>query len=340
MSQYQQVCSSQNTFHLIHTNDDQLAQNLRDGLHSVVSSTDLPDPNSATPTATSSTSAGASTHDSFISDLEGGAESIASKRRRLMAWFSRNVPVRNTYQRLHNGWTSGRMLTDRPGRFVGHGTDGVFRNLVAKPDANTESELFEQWPPLYDDAAADTLPEYWELAVVLSMYDDEVFVEGLPVGNLALFVWNALVLVAFQWVGFLLCYLLHTSHGAKQGARAGLGITLVLAGWKLVPSNFGRADRTPPRFIIDNPMEFDILHESQHGHLDTYTPTGSLGPMHMAKAASFGPTPYFAYGVVALGVLVTAFSFIDFWKVKRTERELLAPRAEPATTSVTEEVQS
>lgn len=36
-----------------------------------------------------------------------------------------------------------------------------------------------------------------------------------------------LVSMSFQFVGFLLTYLLHTSHAAKHGSRAGLGITLI-----------------------------------------------------------------------------------------------------------------
>lgn len=33
--------------------------------------------------------------------------------------------------------------------------------------------------------------------------------------------------MSFQFVGFLLTYLLHTTHAAKNGSRAGLGITLI-----------------------------------------------------------------------------------------------------------------
>jgi hypothetical protein len=36
-----------------------------------------------------------------------------------------------------------------------------------------------------------------------------------------------LVSCSFQFVGFLLTYLLHTTHAAKHGSRAGLGITLI-----------------------------------------------------------------------------------------------------------------
>jgi hypothetical protein len=111
-------------------------------------------------------------------------------------------------------------------------TDGVFSNLSAKPESVTEKE--DENPPPYEAAAADAAPPYWETTVITpGVNGDEVFVEGLPVGNFFAFVWNMLVSMSFQFVGFLLTYLLHTSHAAKNGSRAGLGITLVQYGFYL-----------------------------------------------------------------------------------------------------------
>lgn len=42
-----------------------------------------------------------------------------------------------------------------------------------------------------------------------------------------------LISVAFNFLGFVLTYLLHTTHAAKYGSRAGLGITLIQYGWAL-----------------------------------------------------------------------------------------------------------
>lgn len=116
---------------------------------------------------------------------------------------------------------------------------------MAKPDTEEMRQEQELNPPSYEEAAADASPEYWESTMISPMYEDEVFVQGLPVGNIANFVWNALVTVAFQFVGFILCYLLHTSHAAKQGSRAGLGVNLIMYGWNLVPQNFGHPDQLP-----------------------------------------------------------------------------------------------
>jgi hypothetical protein len=42
-----------------------------------------------------------------------------------------------------------------------------------------------------------------------------------------------IVSVSFQFVGFLLTYVLHTTHSAKYGSRAGLGLTLIQFGLTL-----------------------------------------------------------------------------------------------------------
>lgn len=53
----------------------------------------------------------------------------------------------------------------------------------------------------------------------------------MPVGSIFSFIWNAMISMAFQLVGFLLTYLLHSTHAAKSGSRAGLGITLIQYGF-------------------------------------------------------------------------------------------------------------
>jgi hypothetical protein len=47
------------------------------------------------------------------------------------------------------------------------------------------------------------------------------------------FLWNALISWSFEVVGFLLTYLLHSTHAAKNGSRAGLGITLIKYGFSM-----------------------------------------------------------------------------------------------------------
>ncbi|PNS21231.1 hypothetical protein CAC42_1010 [Sphaceloma murrayae] len=120
------------------------------------------------------------------------------------------------------------------GRVYGGGSstrDGVFANISAKPVAGVDD--LEEKPPTYEQAAADATPPYWETTILTpgGYSSDDVFVDGLMVGSMFSFVWNALISMSFQLIGFLLTYLLHTTHAAKHGSRAGLGITLIQYGF-------------------------------------------------------------------------------------------------------------
>lgn len=277
------------------------------------------------------------------SDLEGQSDSVGlSARQRALNVLHFMFPVRQTYERLSNGLATGRMQVNTPGRFVGQGTDGVFRNLMAKPDTEATRVGQEQHPPSYEEAAADATPEYWETTMISPMYEDEVFVQGLPVGNLANFVWNTLVTVAFQLVGFILCYLLHTSHAAKHGTRAGLGISLIMFGYNIVPANSGRSDRIPPKYEPNNPNLFDIsksLSIKTGGQLDTYQLTFKQG-LNIGAMYTSGKGPYFAYGMIAFGLFVVIKALVDFYRIKQTELQILAPQAQPETHTTTEEMES
>ena len=78
------------------------------------------------------------------------------------------------------------------------------------------------------------MPPYWETTVhaPAEMLDPHAFmiVDDLPSGSLFAFVMTAFVSYFFQFAGFVLTYLLHTTHAAKYGSRAGLGATLIQFG--------------------------------------------------------------------------------------------------------------
>jgi hypothetical protein len=57
--------------------------------------------------------------------------------------------------------------------------------------------------------------------------------EHLPTGSVFSFLWNLMVSISFQFIGFLLTYLLHTTHAARYGSRAGFGVTLIQYGFAL-----------------------------------------------------------------------------------------------------------
>ncbi|ETS07184.1 hypothetical protein M419DRAFT_95002 [Trichoderma reesei RUT C-30] len=115
----------------------------------------------------------------------------------------------------------------------GVGTDGVFANMSARPERTDVNAEKEEQPPTYEQAAADAAPPYWETTILAPGYGgaDEVYVDGMPVGSVFSFIWNGMISTSFQLVGFLLTYLLHSTHAAKNGSRAGLGITLIQYGF-------------------------------------------------------------------------------------------------------------
>ncbi len=63
-----------------------------------------------------------------------------------------------------------------------------------------------------------------------------MYIDGMPVGSVFSFIWNGMISMSFQLVGFLLTYLLHSTHAAKNGSRAGLGITLIQYGFYMKSS--------------------------------------------------------------------------------------------------------
>ncbi|KAM7202995.1 Protein of unknown function (DUF2370) domain containing protein [Naviculisporaceae sp. PSN 640] len=112
-------------------------------------------------------------------------------------------------------------------------SDGVFSNLTAKPERGGPEK--EELPPTYEQAAADAAPPYWETTILAPGLGgpDEVYIDGMPVGSFFSFVWNGMISMSFQLVGFLLTYLLHSTHAAKNGSRAGLGVTLITYGFSM-----------------------------------------------------------------------------------------------------------
>lgn len=97
-------------------------------------------------------------------------------------------------------------------------------------------EAQKEVPPSYASAQADAVPPYWETTIhapSASTAPGDMVVDALPTGSLFSFLWNMLVSISFQFVGFLLTYLLHTTHAAKLGSRAGLGVTLIQYGFAM-----------------------------------------------------------------------------------------------------------
>ncbi|PBP23119.1 metal homeostatis protein bsd2, partial [Diplocarpon rosae] len=203
----------------------------------------------------------------------------------------------------------------------GSGSDGVFANLSAKPE---RGEKLEEHPPTYEQAAADAAPPYWETTILAPGMGgpDEVYVDGLPVGSVFSFIWNGMISMSFQLVGFLLTYLLHTTHAAKNGSRAGLGITLVQYGFYMK----GSSSITPPANGAEpqyqqppdpNSHEFDpsAVDGNTAGGMDSGTGAGGWSDV--------GTNDILAYILMIVGWFILIRAVSDFLKARRHEQLVL-----------------
>ncbi|KAJ8120745.1 hypothetical protein O1611_g10286 [Lasiodiplodia mahajangana] len=114
--------------------------------------------------------------------------------------------------------------------------------MTARPERG--EKVVEEAPPTYEQAAADAAPPYWETTILAPGLGgpDDVYIDGMPVGSVFSFLWNGMISLSFQpLVGFLLTYLLHSTHAAKNGSLAGLGISIIQYGFymKATPDDDG-----------------------------------------------------------------------------------------------------
>ncbi|KAJ5086841.1 hypothetical protein NUU61_008148 [Penicillium alfredii] len=192
--------------------------------------------------------------------------------------------------------------------------DGVFANLAAKP---SRGEKNEDLPPSYEEAAADATPPYWETTILApGISSDEVYIDGLPVGSFFSFVWNAMISMSFQLVGFLLTYLLHTTHAAKNGSRAGLGLTLVQYGFYMkggsdpTGSDGGAENYTPPP--DPNSHNFDP------NNVGDGSSTGGGGGI-----SAIGTSEWISYVLMIVGWFILIRAVSDFLRARRHEQLVL-----------------
>ncbi|KAL8717051.1 MAG: hypothetical protein Q9225_005670 [Loekoesia sp. 1 TL-2023] len=213
--------------------------------------------------------------------------------------------------------------------------DGVFANLNAKPERGEKQE--EEKPPSYEAAAADATPPYWETTTILApglSSPDEVYVDGLPVGSLFSFIWNGMISMSFQIVGFLLTYLLHTTHAAKNGSRAGLGITLIQYGFymrgsssteKPQPSNPGEGFAQPsdPNSIDFDPNAVGDSAAAAAAAAMAASNQNAATSSAQSTFSSIASSEWLAYMLMIVGWFILIRAVSDFFKARRHEQLVL-----------------
>ena len=202
--------------------------------------------------------------------------------------------------------------------------DGVFSNLSAKPDTTeTENNNEQDIPPTYDEAAADMAPSYYGMDLNnADIYYDEICIEGLPVGNIANLLWNIIVSTSFQFIGFLITYILHTSHAAKQGSRFGLGLTFIGYGYSMIPNDVSSKvgkNKSLNRMELEDPNEFDDVSLNQQSMTQDKFESHLNHGLDEEKQS----IPSLAIIVGLLGAFITFKSIYDYIQVKKMEKKYL-----------------
>ncbi|WFD31587.1 hypothetical protein MSPP1_002626 [Malassezia sp. CBS 17886] len=189
-------------------------------------------------------------------------------------------------------------------------------------------------PPTYEAAAADTAPSYWESSVFggnpmvttedawspngMAVGDlPDMLVDGMVLGTVFAFLWNLFICVTFQFVGFVLTFILHSTHAAKFGSRAGLGITLIqyaLLLFSRIPSGAGPGaapDPSAPASAAAPTPTSDYAAPTP-----STTKQSAPGEIHRAKVA--------CYVMMGLGALFLVHSIVCYMRMCRMGMRLIA----------------
>ncbi|KAI9294592.1 hypothetical protein K502DRAFT_349839 [Neoconidiobolus thromboides FSU 785] len=205
--------------------------------------------------------------------------------------------------------------------------DGVFANLSAKPstepnrgdgnsnslppppllppnewDGETESNgqlpgydtvMQEPAPPCFDESTGH--------ARTLSALDiDDLLVEGLPVGGLVSFVWNAFISSLFHYIGFVITYFLHINHAGRLGSLIGLGITLLNQGFEI-------------QAIYYN-SNLELIGEQDKKEINDLFAIDGILP---------ATTVWFAYILMLLGFLIIVKCSMEYVRLRKQQSDLL-----------------
>jgi len=249
-------------------------------------------------------------------------------------------------------------------RVVGGGTnnDGVFANVTAKPVRSArivadDGNVFlapettqSQAPPSYAEAQTDAVPPYWETTVVAPSEPGEMIVDDLPTGSVLVFTFNLFTSFFFQFLGFVITYFLSTTHAARYGARAGLGLTFIQYGayWRA-------AQNTEPGPSRAEQQEMNWWNETMTGIASS--PDSAAAPNSTMLLESImnqngtdtgkmyygnGGKDWLALFFMTFGWVLLFTSIVGFWRVKRWEMSIRAssrPQAPVITNDLAREVQ-
>lgn len=257
-------------------------------------------------------------------DSDGDSDNEADDRQRLVRGNSFPVNSSTAATSTNTNATNGSNGAQRPvpraggSRVYGGGiqSDGVFSNLAAKPEANAPEK--EEMPPTYEQAALDAAPPYWEQTILApGLLGDEVYVEGMPVGSFFSFIWNGMISMSFQFVGFLLTYLLHSTHAAKNGSRAGLGITLIQYGFYMKGTSDSAAGG------MASSEDGDGYASPPDPNVHDFDPGAVTGDKNGGGVSDMQSSEFVAYILMIVGWFILIRAISDYLRARRHEQLVL-----------------
>lgn len=127
-----------------------------------------------------------------------------------------------------------------------------------------------------------------------------------------------MISMSFQLVGFLLTYLLHTSHAAKNGSRAGLGITLVQYGFYMKSSALSGSPgsgQDPQYSEPSDPNSHDFDPDKVFQSPDGDNGSTGIGGITMGE--------WLSYVMMIVGWFILIRAVSDYLRVRRHEQLVL-----------------
>lgn len=121
-----------------------------------------------------------------------------------------------------------------------------------------------------------------------------------------------MISTSFQFVGFLLTYLLHSTHAAKNGSRAGLGVTLIQYGFYMK----GGSEDDPPK--MNGPDGYAAPPNPNSHDFDVGDVRDGGGSIDKITGSD-----YIAYLLMIVGWFILIKSVAEFLRARRHEQLVL-----------------
>src|SRR4051812_47859815 len=141
-----------------------------------------------------------------------------------------------------------------------------------------------------------------------------------------------MISMSFQLVGFLLTYLLHTTHAAKNGSRAGLGLTLVQYGFYMRSSASGKDDTGNPGQFANAPPPNPNSHNFDPNTVGDAAAAAAGAVAGGASDSSGGgggglssiaSSDWISYALMIVGWFILIRAVSDFLRARRHEQLVL-----------------